>query len=118
MKKEDEADLSKSLAEYENLEKQLEVLLIQKNQISLQSAETRNALEELKAAQGDVYRSVGSLVLKTTREEAEKSLKERAELLEIKQKAVSKEEEKLKTVILDLQDKLKEKMKAYEGKTS
>jgi prefoldin beta subunit len=114
MGKEAEADLGRALSEYENLEKQLEILLIQKNQLTLQISESKNALEELGHAKGEVYRSIGSLILKTTKEDAEKHLKERLELMEIKQKAVSKEEEKLRKVLIDLQDKLKEKMKEYE----
>ncbi|MEM2909397.1 MAG: prefoldin subunit [Candidatus Bilamarchaeaceae archaeon] len=117
MKKEEE-DITKALSEYENLEKQLEVLILQKNQLALQTAETKNALEELKGATGDVYRSIGSLVIKTTKEEAEKSLKEKLELMEIKQKTIVKEEEKLRKILLELQERLKEKMKEYETEKS
>ncbi|MEM3422393.1 MAG: prefoldin subunit beta [Candidatus Bilamarchaeaceae archaeon] len=113
----EDAEFGKSLAEYENLEKQLEVVLIQKNQLSLQIAEAKNALEELKDAKGEVYRSVGSLILKTTKEEAEKKLKERLELMEVKHKAISKEEERLKEAVLKLQQTLKEKMEKYEKKS-
>ncbi len=116
-RKEDE-DIGKSLTEYESLEKQLEIILLQKNQLTLQIAETRNALEELKHAKGDVYRSIGSLLIKTTKEEAGDKLTEKLELMEVKQKAVGKEEEKLKRVLGDLQEKLKEQMKAYEKKGS
>ena len=118
MTKEEEADISKTLSEYESLEKQLEVVLIQKNQLTLQIAETKNSLEELKEAKGDVYRSIGSIIMKTTKGEAEGKLKEKLELMEVKQKAVSKEEEKLRKVILELQTKLKEKMKSYEKGSS
>jgi prefoldin beta subunit len=117
-KKEETADISKALTEYESLEKQLEVMLIQKNQLTLQIAETKNALEELKHAKGDVYRSIGSLLIKTTKEDADKKLSEKLELMEVKQKAVTKEEEKLRKVLGDLQEKLKEQMKEYEKKTS
>jgi len=117
MEREEEAELGKSLAEYENLEKQLEVLVIQKNQLTLQIAETKNALEELKNAKGEVYRSVGSLIIKTTKEEAEKNLKEKLELMEVKSKAVAKEEERLREAVLKLQQALKEKMEKYEKRS-
>ncbi len=117
MVEKEEAELGRSLAEYQSLEKQLEVLLIQKNQLTLQIADTKNALEELKNAKGEVYRSVGSLIVKTTKEDAEKKLKEKLELMEVKSKAVSKEEERLKEAVLKLQQALKEKMEKYEKKS-
>lgn len=117
MAEKEDAEFSKSLAEYENLEKQLEVVLIQKNQLSLQIAEAKNALDELKDAQGEIYRSVGSLIMKTTKEDAEKKLKEKVELMEVRYKAISKEEERLKDAVLKLQKVLKEKMEQYEKKS-
>lgn len=118
MTKEGERDISKALTEYESLEKQLEIILIQKNQLTLQIAETKNALEELTHAKGEVYRSIGSLLIKTTKDDAHKKLAERLELMEVKQKAITKEEEKLRKVLGDFQEKLKEQMKEYEKKTS
>lgn len=107
------ADLNKALMEFENMEKQLEVLLMQKNQIKMQLVETKNAREELKHATEDVYKSVGSLVLKTTKEKAEEDLKDKTELLEMKLNSVGKEEEKLRGAIKDLQKSLQEQMKGY-----
>ncbi len=113
VEKKEAEDLSKALAEYESLEKQLEVILLQKNQIKIQLNETNNALDELKHAKGEVYRSVGSLMIKTTKDDAEKDLKDKKELMEVKQKTLAKEEEKLREVVGGLQKKLQEQMKEY-----
>lgn len=112
MKRENE-ELNRSLIEYENLEKQLEVLLIQKHQLQIQVNEIRHALEELKKSNGEVYRSVGAIMLHTTKEAAESDLKERNELIEVKLNAISKQEEKLRSTVMDSQKKLQEKMKEY-----
>lgn len=109
----DEEELNKSLIEYENMEKQLEVLLIQKHQLQIQSNEIRHAVEELKKATGEVYRSVGSIMFHTTKDDAEKDLKERNELLEVKLNSISKQEEKLRSTVLDSQKRLQERMKEY-----
>ena len=106
-------DLNRSLVEYENMEKQLEVLLIQKHQLQLQANETRHALEELKRASGDVYRSVGAIMLHTTKEDAEADLKERQEITDVKLNAINKQEEKLRSTVMESQKKLQEKMKEY-----
>lgn len=112
MKKEEE-NLDKELIEYENMEKQLEVLLIQKHQLQIQLNEIKHALEELRKAKGEVYRSIGSIMLHTSKEEAEADLKERNELIEVKLNAISKQEEKLRSTVMDTQKKLQEKMKGY-----
>ncbi len=109
----DNEDLNRSLVEYENMEKQLEVLLIQKHQLQIQSNEVRHALDELKKAEGEVYRSVGSIMLHTTKEAAEADLKERQEIIEVKLNAINKQEEKLRSTVMDSQKKLQEKMKEY-----
>lgn len=106
-------DLNKELVEYENMEKQLEMLLIQKHQLQIQLNEVKHALDELKKAKGDVFHSVGSVLMKTTKESAEADLKERNELVEVKVSAISKQEEKLRVVVMDAQKKLQEKMRGY-----
>ena len=106
-------DLNRELIEYENMEKQLEVLLIQKHQLQIQSNEIKHALEELKKSQGSVYRSIGSIMIHTNREAAEADLEERDELIEVKLNAITKQEEKLRTTVMDTQRKLQERMKGY-----
>ena len=115
MKKEQE-DLNRDLIEYENMEKQLEVLLIQKHQLQIQQNEISHALDELKKAKGEVYRSVGAVLLHTSKETAESDLKDRKELVEVKLTAISKQEEKLRATVMDSQKRLQEKMRGY-GKT-
>lgn len=112
MKKEAE-DLNRELVEYENMEKQLEVLLIQKHQLQMQMNEIKHALDELKKAKGEVYRSVGSILVHTTKDQADADLKERDELVGVKLNAITKQEEKLRSVVMDTQKRLQEKMKGY-----
>ena len=114
--KQEANDLNRELVEYENMEKQLEVLLIQKHQLQMQMNEIKHALDELKKAKGEVYRSVGSILVHTTKDQAEADLKERDELVEVKLNAITKQEEKLRSVVMDTQKRLQEKMKGY-GKT-
>ena len=104
-------DINRELIEYENLEKQLEVLLIQKHQLQIQINEINHALEQLKKAKGEVYRSVGSIVLHTTKQEAETDLKEKHELLEVKINTLAKQEEKLRATVMETQKRIQERMK-------
>ena len=116
MAKQMDQELEKELVEYEGIEKQLQVLVLQKHQLQLQLNEINLATEELKKAKGEVFKSVGSLLVKTTKEEADADLKERKGLIEVKLSTVSKQEEKLRTKLTELQTKLQEKLKQAQGK--
>lgn len=111
-------ELEKSLIEYENLEKQLQVLVLQKHQLQLQLNEINLAEDELKKARGDVYRSIGAIMVKSTVEEAQKDLKERKDLIEIRINSAGKQEDKLRANLMDFQKKLQEKMKGYDKPSS
>jgi prefoldin beta subunit len=109
-----DSDLEKDLIEYETLEKQLQMIVLQKHQLQLQLNEINLADEELKKAKSDVYRSIGAVMIKSSVEEAQKELKERKELIEIRLNAASKQEEKLRATLLEFQKKIQQKMKEYE----
>ena len=107
-------ELEKALMDYENLEKQLQVLVLQKHQLQLQLNEINLADDELKRAKGEVYRSIGAIMVKSSVEDAQKDLKERRDLIEIRINSAGKQEEKLRASLMDYQKKLQEKMKGYE----
>lgn len=107
-------ELEKNLVEYENMEKQLQMLVLQKHQLQLQMNEINLANDELKKTRGEVYRSIGSIMVKSNVEEAQKDLKERKDLIDIRVNAAAKQEEKLRSSLMDLQKRLQEKMKDYE----
>ncbi len=111
-------ELEKALVEYENLEKQLQVLVLQKHQLQLQLNEINLARDELKKATGDIYRSIGAIMVKSSVEEAQKDLAERKDLIDIKLNSASKQEEKLRASLIEFQKKLQEKMKGYEKPSS
>ena len=108
-------ELEKSLVEYENFERQLQVLVLQKHQLQLQLNEISLAQEEIKKVRGDVYKSIGSVMVKSSAEDAEKDLKERKELSDMRLSTLAKQEEKLRSSLIVMQKKLQDKMKGYEG---
>lgn len=106
-------ELERDLVEYQNAERQLQSVLMQKHQLQLQLNEITMALEEIAKAKGDVYRATGSIMVKSTKEDAEKDLKEKKELFDIRVKALSQQEEKMKSMLLKLQKKLEDTAKGY-----
>jgi len=104
-------ELEKSLMEYQNLERQLQSVVLQKHQLQLQLNEISLAQEELKRVDGEVYKSVGSIMIKSTKDDAEKDLKEKKDLANIRLNTLAKQEEKLRSHMQVIQEKLEHHMK-------
>ncbi len=106
-------EMERDLVEYQNAERQLQSVLLQKHQLQLQLNEITLALEELEKAKADVFKAAGSIMVKTTKEEAQRDLKEKKELFDIRVKALSQQEEKMKTSLMKIQKKIEEGAKGY-----
>lgn len=106
-------EFERDLNEYQNIEKQFQTVLLQKHQLQLQLNEVTLAFEELAKAKGDIYRAVGSVMVKTTKEEAEKDLNEKKNLFDLRVKTLMLQEEKIKTMLTRLQKKIESNSKSY-----
>jgi prefoldin beta subunit len=96
--------------EYLILQQQLRNVLIQKEAIKLQIAEIDTALSELeKTKEEKVYKVVGNVMIKKSKEEVEKELKESKEDLQIRVESLEKIEKDLIEKIKNIEEKLKGK---------
>ncbi len=107
-------ELEKDIIEYQNIERQLQSLLLQKHQIQLQLNEITIASEEIIKANGDVYRAIGTILVKTTKEEGKQDLMEKKDLFEIRIKTLIQQEEKLKSILMKLGKKIEDSSKGYD----
>lgn len=87
--------------------------MTQKQQLEIESSETEKALTELDKVtdQTPVYKSVGSLLIKSDRPALQAELKERKELLGTRITVLGRQEERTKERIKELQGKLQEKLR-------
>ena len=96
--------------EYLILQQQLRNVLIQKETIKLQIAEIDSALSELeKTKEEKVYKVVGNVMVKKSKEEVEKELKEYKEDLQIRVESLEKIEKDLIEKIKNIEENLKGK---------
>jgi len=96
--------------EYIALQQQIRNVLIQKETIKLQLAEIDSALEELKNSREDnVYRVVGNIMVKKSKNDVEKELSEVREDLQIRVNSLERIEKDLIEKIRNIEEKLKEK---------
>ena len=92
----DEEEMRKQLTDYQQLQQQLQLVLVQKQQVGLQLQELEKAKESLeKSASGPAYRFVGAFFIPKEKAQLEKELEEERESLGLRQKSMEKQEEKL-----------------------
>jgi len=103
-------EVEQQIAEFQNLQNQLQMTLLQKQGVQAQLDEISEASEELKKSKGAVYLSVGTLLIASTRENAEKSLSEKRELLSVRLNVLGRQEEKLKERLRELREKIESAM--------
>lgn len=106
----DKNEIEREMMQLQNYERQLQAVMIQKQQLQIQLNEVNLALEELKNAKGSIYQAIGSIMIKTRKEDAEKNLNEKKDLMEMRVKTLNSQEEKVKSELLRLQKKLKEEL--------
>ena len=87
--------------------------MTQKQQLEIEASETDKAIAELDKVtdQTPVYKSVGSLLVKSDRQALLTELKERKELLSTRVTVLGRQEERTKERMKELQEKLQEKLR-------
>jgi len=91
----------------------LQSVLAQKQQLELELTEVEQALGELEKMTDDavIYKSMGSLLVKSERPNVTTELNERKELINMRINVLGKQEERLRGQIKDLQTKLQEDLR-------
>jgi len=92
------------LGQLESYQAQIQLVIQQKQKVQADLNETKKALEEIEKLPDDavIYKSVGSLIVKTAKEEAVKELSERVETLQVRLSALERQEKKLNEKIKEL----------------
>jgi prefoldin beta subunit len=99
--------LQNMVAQMQQLQQQLQVVVNQRLSLDSGLKEAEMALEELQKREDTVvYKSVGGILVKTTKEEMVKELEEKSETLKIRIKTLERQEEKLKERLIELQKKV------------
>lgn len=105
--------LKEQLARYEQIQQNLQAVLIQKQQVEMELAETERALEELnKASDSDqIYKYAGNLLIKVSREAIIKELNDKKELATTRSMVLSKQESRFRENLREIQQRIDEAMK-------
>jgi prefoldin beta subunit len=101
----------RQIQELQMLEQNFQQFLMQKQAFKFELDETTFALEEVKKAEGDVFRIIGSqVVVKTEKARLEEELKHKKELIELRMKSIDKQEEEFSSRIESIRNEIIKKI--------
>ncbi len=97
----------RDILDYQNIQQQLQLMLLQKQQAQLQLAELDRAKQEVeKSTSSTFFRSVGAILVPKTKAELASDLAADAESIKLRSDFMAKQEERLKSKLSSLQEKL------------
>jgi len=106
-----DADTQGKIQELQAMEQNLQQFLMQKQAFSMELDETNLCLEELKVSKGDLFKIIGGrLVIKTTKEEQEKELSHKKDLITLRVKTMEKQEEEFMKKVEELRQEIIKKI--------
>ncbi len=105
------------LAQLQQVQQQLQIVISQRIQIENSLKEVENAIQEVEKVESDtaIFKSVGTVLVRTNKDEILKELKEKKETFEVRIKALERQEERLKERLQDLQKKIKSLLSPQAG---
>lgn len=109
------AKIQNELKQFQRLQGELQAVAQQRLQFDLKLRETTHTLEELKSipAEAPIYRPIGSLLVKAKdKGEVETLLTEEKETLEVRLKAIERQENQLKERYASMQREISEALRA------
>lgn len=101
-------DIQERLARLQQFQNTLQQLVMQKQRLDLEMSETERALKTLETTPSDrkMYKSEGAILVEKKKDELVKELIERKEFLEMRSKVLTKQENKTRERLTNLQQTL------------
>ena len=105
------------LGQLESYQQQLQLVVQQKQKIQVELNDAKKALEEIEKVGEDapIYKTVGTLIVRSTKEKALEELKERVETLEVRLRALERQEQKLNEKIKELTQQIQSSLRGAAG---
>jgi len=104
-------NLEREIQEFQISEQALQNLLLQKQAFQMELTETENALKEVKNTKEDVFKIVGQIMLKADKQETEKELSHKKDILQLRLNSIEKQEKSVKDKVESLREELSKKIK-------
>ncbi|WP_456394621.1 prefoldin subunit beta [Thermococcus sp.] len=105
------------LGQLESYQQQLQLVIQQKQKVQLELSDAKKALEEIEGIEAGtpVYKTVGTLIVKTEKDKAVEELREKVETLEIRLNALERQEKKLNEKLKELTQRIQAALRPTAG---
>lgn len=105
------------LGQLENYQQQLQLVIQQKQRVQVELNDAKKALEEIEKVEEDtpIYKTVGTLIIRATKAKALEELKEKVETLEVRLRALERQEQKLNEKIKELTQQIQSSLRGVAG---
>ena len=105
--------LKQEILQIQQLQQQAQVMVQQRLQMELQLKETEKAVEELSKLKdtSEIYKNIGTLLIKSKKKEVSEELVEKKETLELRIKTFKKQEERIEGKLKEMQTKIQDALK-------
>ena len=104
-------ETQQKIQELQGYEQNLQGMLMQKQAFQMELSETENALTEISASNDDVFKIVGNIMIKTSKEKTEQNLKKKQELLSLRLKSIESQETDITKQVEELRAEVMKKIK-------
>jgi len=100
------------LAQLQQVQQQAQMLIGQKNQVSMMLKDTEMALKELEKLDEDsiIYKSVGEILIKADKNKTLEELTEKKDMLDLRLKTLSRQEERVQNRYKQLHEQIKQSL--------
>lgn len=100
------------LAQLQQVQQQAQMLIGQKNQVSMMLKDTEMALKELEKLDEDsiIYKNVGEILIKANKNKTLEELTEKKDMLDLRLKTLSRQEERVQNRYKQLQEQIKQSL--------
>ncbi len=110
-------ETQRKIQEMQMMEQGFQQLMMQKQAFTMEGNENDKALEELKKAEGDVFKIVGSsIVIKTEKNKLQKELEHKKELIDLRLKNIDKQEKELTDKLQGLREEVMKEISEKQDK--
>jgi len=104
-------ETQEKIQELQGYEQNLHGILMQKQAFQMELSETENALAEISKTEGNVFKMVGQIMIKSEKKTLEEELDKKQKLLNLRLKSIEEQEASLGKKAEELKEEVMKKIK-------
>ena len=104
-------ETQEKIKELQLYEQNLNNLMMQKQAFQVELNETENALTEINKSKDEIFKLIGNIMVKSDKEQIEKELKKRRDMIDLRLRSIEKQEEPVQKQLDELKKDVLNKIK-------